>query len=390
MTMTRQHSLSALVPFVLLLPACGEAPSERVAPAQVENPPVESELSRITLTPEAVERLGIETTPIELREISRAKVYGGDVMAPPGRSLTISAPMEGVVIGSPPAPGTLVEGRRELFRFLPLSPERDPLRLETEAAERLELARSELQRAEQLLEARAASERRYEDAKAALAVAEATYRSVRAQLDNLRDSGLEPSAEREGYAVSSPVGGRITKAYVAEGQAVSASGPLFDVFAEDPLWIRVAVYTGDLSDVDRQAQAVVSLLGSSPPEQGIRVDPVRTPPPIADPVAVTVDVFYLLPNAERHFQPGQRVSVSLPLHGADQGLVVPYGAILYDIDGGTWVYEAPSPGVFVRRRVELARVVEDLAVLRRAPPAGTAIVTVGAAELFGTEFGVGH
>src|SRR3989304_6583642 len=129
MTMTRQPILSALWPFVLLLPACGEAPSERVPPAQVENPPVEAELSRITLTPEAPDRLGIETTPIQLREMSRAKVYGGDVMAPPGRSLTISAPMEGVVIGSPPAPGTLVEGRRELFRFLPLSPDRAPLRL---------------------------------------------------------------------------------------------------------------------------------------------------------------------------------------------------------------------------------------------------------------------
>ena len=45
---------------------------------------------------------------------------------------------------------------------------------------------------------------------------------------------------------------------------------------------------------------------------------------------------------------------------------------------------------FVRRRVELARVVEDLAVLRRGPPAGTSVVTVGAAELFGTEFGVGY
>jgi hypothetical protein len=107
-------------------------------------------------------------------------------------------------------------------------------------------------------------------------------------------------------------------------------------------------------------------------------------------VAVTVDLHYLLPNPERRFQPGQKVTVSVPLHESEAGLVVPYGAILYDIDGGTWVYEASSPQVFVRRRVELARVIADLAVLRRGPPAGTSVVTVGAAELFGTEFGVGH
>ena len=32
----------------------------------------------------------------------------------------------------------------------------------------------------------------------------------------------------------------------------------------------------------------------------------------------------------------------------------------------------------------------DLAVLTGGPAAGTAVVSVGAAELYGTEFGVGH
>ena len=32
----------------------------------------------------------------------------------------------------------------------------------------------------------------------------------------------------------------------------------------------------------------------------------------------------------------------------------------------------------------------DLAVLAAGPPVGATVVTAGAAELFGTEFGVGH
>jgi RND family efflux transporter MFP subunit len=374
---------------VALLARCGDTPSETSPPAHVENPPVESELSQITLTPEAVERLGIETQEIELRDVASTKVYGGDVTAPPGQALTITPPLAGVVLGAPPLTGAAVVKGRELFRFLPLSPDSDPIRQSAEAAARLEQARAELQRAEQLLKDRAASERRYEDAKAALAVAEATHQSVSAQLENLKASGLEPAAEGEGFTVSSPINGRIARVHVTAGQRVAVGEPLFEVFSEDPLWIRVPVYTGDLAAIDREGRAFMQPLRTDPSATGIQLEPVETPP-IGDPVTVTVDLHYVLPNPERRFQPGQKVTVSVPLHDSESGLVVPYGAILYDIDGGTWVYEASSPQVFVRRRVELARVAQDLAVLRRGPQAGTSVVTVGAAELFGTEFGVGH
>ncbi len=40
-------------------------------------------------------------------------------------------------------------------------------------------------------------------------------------------------------------------------------------------------------------------------------------------------------------------------------------------------------------RVAMADVVGDAAVLRQGPSPGTRVVTVGAAELFGTEFGAG-
>jgi hypothetical protein len=46
--------------------------------------------------------------------------------------------------------------------------------------------------------------------------------------------------------------------------------------------------------------------------------------------------------------------------------------------------------VFVRRRVSVVDLVGDLAVFDQGPPPARAWVTVGAAELFGTEFCVGH
>jgi hypothetical protein len=70
--------------------------------------------------------------------------------------------------------------------------------------------------------------------------------------------------------------------------------------------------------------------------------------------------------------------------------VVPYSAVLYDKDGDTWAYTNPEPQVFVRAPIVVDRVEGASAYLSQGPPAGTAVVTVGAAELFGAEFGVGE
>ena len=70
--------------------------------------------------------------------------------------------------------------------------------------------------------------------------------------------------------------------------------------------------------------------------------------------------------------------------------VVPYGAVLYDAKGGTWVYVAREPLSYLRERITVDDIEDDRAVLTGGPAAGTAVVSVGAAELYGTEFGVGH
>jgi hypothetical protein len=70
--------------------------------------------------------------------------------------------------------------------------------------------------------------------------------------------------------------------------------------------------------------------------------------------------------------------------------VVPYGAVLYDADGKTSVYVSSAPNTYVREPVTVDYIEGDRAVLTSGPAAGTAVVTVGAAELYGTETGVGH
>jgi hypothetical protein len=68
--------------------------------------------------------------------------------------------------------------------------------------------------------------------------------------------------------------------------------------------------------------------------------------------------------------------------------VIPYAAVLYDPTGGTFAYASPRPLTYVRRPIGVRSIAGGEAVLDTGPPAGTAVVTVGAAELLGAETGV--
>jgi len=65
--------------------------------------------------------------------------------------------------------------------------------------------------------------------------------------------------------------------------------------------------------------------------------------------------------------------------------VVPDAAVVYDPEGKTFTYASPKPLTFVRRDITVDHIAGTKAVLKNGPPAGTAVVTVGSAELSGLE-----
>jgi hypothetical protein len=71
-----------------------------------------------------------------------------------------------------------------------------------------------------------------------------------------------------------------------------------------------------------------------------------------------------------------------------QRTVVPYAAILYDIQGGTWIFTNPEPLVFIREAITVDHIEGDMVVLTEGPAVGTNVVTVGVAELYGADTGV--
>ena len=70
-----------------------------------------------------------------------------------------------------------------------------------------------------------------------------------------------------------------------------------------------------------------------------------------------------------------------------QRKVIPYAAVIYDLKGETWTYTNPEPLTFVRQPITVDHIEGDKAVLSDGPAAGTEVVTVGVAELYGTDTG---
>ena len=73
-----------------------------------------------------------------------------------------------------------------------------------------------------------------------------------------------------------------------------------------------------------------------------------------------------------------------------QETVMPYSAVIYTPEGNAYAYTAPEPLTFVRQEIEIDRIDGDSVMLSDGPSAGTEVVTVGTALVYGTEFEVAH
>jgi hypothetical protein len=75
-------------------------------------------------------------------------------------------------------------------------------------------------------------------------------------------------------------------------------------------------------------------------------------------------------------------------NGAEK--VIPYSAVLYSPTGETWAYVSPKSLTFVRHAIVVDRITGDKAFLSDGPTAGVKVATVGVAELYGAESGLGQ
>ncbi len=381
-----------LIGMTAWLAGCGwNEPAPKAAPpAKVANPVSETQLATVTLTEAAERRLAVETVTATIEAVLRTRTVGGEVIAPAGKHVVVTAPLAGTPRGQAWTAGTRVSQGQTIFTIFPLQdlpPERDfsieAQREMAAASAELKAAEARLTRLEQLLEEGATSARSVEDARAQRDVLAARVTAARARLSSLSAGTV---GQRGEVAVRAPFAGVLMEVSAQPGQTVAAGAPLFSVSQIDTVWVRVPVYVGERSELDLTQPAVIRGLGATT-GAGILAKRVDGPPS-ANPAAATADLYYAAMTGAS-LRIGERVQAELPLRASQKALVVPDAALLYDLQGGTWVYEAAGNHAYVRRRVEVGGQAGRKVIITRGLREGQTVVTAGAAEILGTEFGAG-
>lgn len=394
---------------------CGCQRSTAGPPGPKPAPPSEAVLGRVTLSAEAEGRLGIAAglQAVSRRAMPGRRLLRGEVMAAPATSAWVLAPLAGVLrvqtgAGAPVAGvqvkqgqvlATIVEslGPMERVQLSNVRVDADAAVARAQAGD--EAAAQALQRAERLYAEQAVGRKVVEEAQAQRAIAGAALRAAQAQRQSLDHGSPDRPGGGRGStaptAVLSPLTGTIREARVAPQAQVLAGTPLYEVVGTGERWVRVAVPAFELAALSREASAEVEPAGAATAEkQMIAARPATAAPATASPQASTVDRYFVLPPDAPPVI-GQVVAVWLQEAAAPEVTVLPARALIHDPTGGCWVYERTAEHVFSRRRVEVVRMQDGLAVLGpaslqpRGLHLGSSVVTDGAIELYGAEFGSG-
>jgi biotin carboxyl carrier protein len=343
-----KHFLFSLAMLFLTIAGCAESHSPKSSksppPAKVEKLPLETEIARVTLTPDADRRLGITTAQVIDQDVSRRRTFGGDVIVPVGKSIIVAAPFPGTIVPPEkrpiPTPGQRVASGESVLSIAPLlTPERDvPTPAEqvqmtnaratilsalTVAEGDVERAKAEseaakisLDRASKLLSDRVGSARFVDDAQAQLNIAATNFVAAQQRVTQLRqlakslDSQGSSGGNADPLIVSAPQAGVVRSLSVTPGQTVTIGAPLFEVVDTDTVWIRVPIYVDLLNTIVTDSAAeIVGLDGRHNPEPRI-AHPIAAPPS-ADPLNTTADLYYSLENRDGSLRPGQRVGIEL-------------------------------------------------------------------------------
>jgi hypothetical protein len=87
---------------------------------------------------------------------------------------------------------------------------------------------------------------------------------------------------------------------------------------------------------------------------------------------------------------GIRTEPVRPISGQANGAteIISYSAVVYDADGKSWAFSAPSPRTYIRVPIVINSITGKTVQLKSGPPVGTQVVVVGAPELVGAEAGI--
>jgi membrane fusion protein, heavy metal efflux system len=295
----------------------------------------------------------------------------GEIIAVPGRSAEITAPVAGWLDASglpaPLAPGQRVEAGQTLAFLVPALGESGSTVAQARRA--LREAEEEHARAERLVQAEAIPARRLHEAKIQLDAA-------REAIAGLGGEGGAPLPGKR-VAIRSPIAGALTQIDLQLGRRVEAGAPLLGVLDASALWLRVDVPAELAPRIAQQARASFQVEGLERSYDASRLLSIGS---VIDARTRTVPVWFEVENADGTLKVGSHARAGVETGEPLQGVVIPSSAVL-DEDGQPIAYVQAEGESFQKRALKLGGADRERTLVLAGIEPGERVVTGAAYQV---------
>jgi membrane fusion protein, heavy metal efflux system len=356
-------------------------PEVRVYADESEFPHVHEEEDGIAFLKEQQWQIPFAVAPAREDTVQRTVTAPGEIVAPDGALVQVSAPVDGIAAAAAnrnaPSVGQSVRAGQVLAVLSPTTQEGGF----AEIRARVERLEREVERAERLHAVGAIAERRLEEARHDLEVA-------RAQAAAMGAGGASGDYR---LRLTSPISGIVARRAFIPGGRVQPGDPLFTIVDARTAWLRVQVPASVSASIPGDARATFTIEGSNAIHTTSRLVSVAS---VLEPQSRTVPVVFEIADAGGLFTFGQLAQAAVPVGGTVTGIVIPNRAIVDD-NGTPVAYVQASGETFERRVLTLGATDGERTHVMAGIRPGEMVVTTGAfqvrlASLSGGDFAGGH
>lgn len=334
-----------------------------------ELPYFEGELIRVP--PAFAERIGIKTTNAAVAEISPVVHVTGVLEFDEQRIAAVGSRISGRVRQVKVIEGTKVEPGDVLATME--SAELGKAQAEIFSVKaRAQYADTDERRKKQLLKEGIASQRAVELALQESTVTDAELRAAKQRVKALGGDVADKSLGL--MSLTSPISGDVVKVHVFRGQAVEPAYTAFTIADRSTLWVRLAVFEGEVTNVRVGDQ--VEIATQVTPDD-VLTGTVTFISSVLDPVTRSAEVRVIVPNEAGKLRVGQAVNARIrPSASVKQALSVPRSALV-QVDGKPTLFVAVDDTGISPRAVELGVESRDTVEIKSGVTAGERVVTEG-------------
>ncbi len=345
------------------------AASDKKVEAAPELPYFEGDVIRVP--PAFAERIGIKTSVAVVTEISPVVHVTGVLEFDEQRIAAVGSRISGRVRQVKVIEGTRVEPGDVLATME--SAELGKAQAEIFSVKaRAQYADTDKKRKKQLLSEGIASQRAVELALQESSVTDAELRAAKQRVQAL--GGAVGDGALGLMSLTSPISGDVVKVHVFRGQAVEPSYTAFTIADRSTLWVRLAVFEGEVTNIRVGDQVEIS---TQVTPDDVLTGTVTYISSVLDPTTRSAEVRVIVPTEAGKLRVGQAVNARIrPSASVKQGLSVPRSALV-QVDGKPTLFVATDDTGISPRAVELGVESRDIVEIKSGVTAGERVVIEG-------------